>query len=315
MRGTWDRTRTYIKELFVPEFTTTGGTGQGTASFFRIREGERYGTIYGTKFLTKCSELPASVAGDCGTPGASYQINDEGWLVWVGAGNSVTEGITKNLWTTELPGSQSPFGNSIPLSFGHPIRNWVARGQPGEGSVQRDVMGNTFPTYRFTFTNDIQYKKLTLYTLLDATMGHRINNQTRGWGLLDFASRDFDQAGKSVETAKPVGYGWRCGGTCSGAGTGGFYDALGPNNYNVENGSYAKLREVSLTYKVGPIAGAGDWTLGLVGRNIFTITNYSGFDPEVGASGGVSGSGLINQVDAFGAPQLRNFTFSVSTRF
>lgn len=315
MRGTWDRTRTYIKELFVPEFTTTGGTGQGTASFFRIREGERYGTIYGVKFLTQCSELPATVAADCGTPGASYQINDDGWVVWVGAGNTVNDGITKNLWTTVLPGSQSPFGNSVPLSYGHPIRNWVARGESGEGSVQSDVLGNTFPTYRFTFTNDIQYKKLTLYTLLDATMGHRINNQTRGWGLLDFAARDFDQAGKDVASAKPVGYSWRCGPPCNGAGTGGHYDALGPNNYNVENGSYAKLREVSLTYKVGPIAGAGDWTLGLIGRNIFTITNYSGFDPEVGVSGGVSGSGLINQVDAFGFPQLRNFTFSVSTRF
>lgn len=317
MRGTWDRTRTYIKELFVPEFTTNGGTAQGTASFFRIREGERFGTIYGVKLLTKCSELPATVAGDCGTPGASYQLNDEGWLVWVGAGNSIKDGITKNLWTTVLPGSQSPFGNSVPLSFGHPIRNWVPRGEPGEGSVRSDVLGNTFPTYRFTFTNDIQYKKLTLYTLLDATMGHRINNQTRGWGLLDFAARDFDQADRTVETAKPVGYGWRCGPPCNAGGTGGFYDALGPNNYNTENGSYAKLREVSLTYKLGPIAGTGDWTLGLIGRNIFTITNYSGFDPEVGATGGgnVTGSGLINQTDAFGAPQLRNFTFSVSTRF
>lgn len=315
VRGTWDRTRTYVKELFVPEFVFNGGTAQGTASFFKIREGERFGTIYGTaKFLTKCSELPASVAADCGTATSSYQVNDEGWLVWVGPGNSWRDGITKNLWTTFLPASQSPF--SVPLSFGHPIRNWHEAGTPGQGTTQEVVLGNTLPGYRFTFTNDIQFKNLTLYTLLDATMGHRINNQTRGWGLLDYAARDFDQAGKSVETAKPVGYSWRCGSPC-GAGTGGFYDALGANNYNTENGSYAKLREVSLTYKLGPIAGTGDWTLGVVGRNILTITNYSGFDPEVGATAGgnTTGSGLINQTDAFGAPQLRTFTFSVSTRF
>jgi hypothetical protein len=83
----------------------------------------------------------------------------------------------------------------------------------------------------------------------------------------------------------------------------------------VESGSYAKLREVSLTYKFGRIAGVGDWTLGLIGRNLLTITNYSGMDPEVGVGGGSTGSGLINQTDNFDSPTLRSFTFSVSTRF
>jgi hypothetical protein len=119
---------------------------------------------------------------------------------------------------------------------------------------------------------------------------------------------------QTVETAKPLGYGWRVGGS-EGAGTGGFYDILGPNNYNTEDGSYAKLREVSISYKLGPVAGVGNWTLGLVGRNLKTFTNYSGYDPEVGVSGGQAGSGLINQVDAFGYPPLRTFTFSFSTRF
>jgi hypothetical protein len=171
-----------------------------------------------------------------------------------------------------------------------------------------------FPDFRFTFTNDIQYKKLTLYTLLDATIGHEINNQGEGWGLLDLSSAYFDQGDQTVEVAKPVGYGWRAGSPES-SGIGGFYDVLGPNNYVVESGSYAKLRELSLTYKFGKIAGVGDWTLGLVGRNLLKITNYSGMDPEVGVSGGNTGSGLINQTDNFDMPPLRSFTFSISTRF
>jgi hypothetical protein len=111
-----------------------------------------------------------------------------------------------------------------------------------------------------------------------------------------------------------VGYSWRAGGPES-TGTGGFYDVLGPNNYVVETASYAKLREVSLTYKVGRVAGIGDWTVGVIGRNLLTITNYSGLDPETGVAGGSTGSGLINQTDAFGFPTLRTFTFSLSTRF
>ena len=150
--------------------------------------------------------------------------------------------------------------------------------------------------------------------MFDGTFGHDINNQGEGWGLLDFASSYFDQGKNSVETAKPIGYGWRVGGS-EGVGTGGFYDALGPNTYNVEDGSFVKLREVSLTYRVGAVRGIGDWTLGLVGRNLMTFTSYSGYDPEVGVSGGQAGSGLINQVDAFDFPTLRTFTFSLSTRF
>ena len=122
------------------------------------------------------------------------------------------------------------------------------------------------------------------------------------------------QTNVDIETAKPVGYSWRVG-SPEGVGSGGLYDILGPNSYNVEDGTYVKLREASLTYKLGSVAGVGDWTLSLIGRNLLTFTNYSGMDPEVGVQGGNSGSGFINQVDAFGFPTLRTFTFAVSTRF
>jgi hypothetical protein len=46
-----------------------------------------------------------------------------------------------------------------------------------------------------------------------------------------------------------------------------------------------------------------------------TFTHYTGYDPEVGVSGGNSNSGLVNQVDAFDFPNLRTFTFNISTRF
>jgi hypothetical protein len=59
----------------------------------------------------------------------------------------------------------------------------------------------------------------------------------------------------------------------------------------------------------------GEWTAGVTGRNLYTWTNYSGYDPETGVSGGNTGSGLINQTDAFDFPTLRRFTFTLSTRF
>lgn len=341
MRGTWDRTRTYVTELFVPEFLYNGGTAQGSGGFFRITdsaqyrlpdfgpsspnsgrsltngfEANRFGNIWGRKFYKSCGELPgAALQAQCGD-GRAFQVNDQGYVVWVGAGNSWKDGITRNLWQTILPGAQSPWGDRVPLYWGMPIVDRPLRGEPGEGNGINQVLGNVFPDFRFSFSNNVQYKRFTVYALLDATMGHDIYNQGEQWGLFDFNSANFDQRNRTVETAKPMGYGWRTG-PSEAAGIGGFYDVLGPNNYSVEDGSFAKVRELSLTYHVGPVRGIGDWTAGFVGRNLFTFTNYSGYDPEVGATGGgnATGSGIINQVDAFGFPTLRAYTFSLSTRF
>jgi hypothetical protein len=232
--------------------------------------------------------------------------------VWTGAGNSWRDGITKNLWNTKLSAANSPW--NYPLQFGHPIVDRPLAGVKGEGTGVQHVIGNTLPSFRFGFNNTVTYKRLSLYALLDGTIGHKIQNQGEGWGLLDLSSSYFDQGAATVENAKPLGYGWRVGGS-EGAGSGGFYDLLGPNNYNTENGSYAKFREVSLTYTLGRLKGLGDWTVSAIGRNLFTFTNYSGYDPEVGVRGGQAGSGLINQVDAFDFPTLRTYTISISARF
>ena len=327
MHGTWDRTRTFITQLFAPPYVTDGGTGQGTSSFFLITASHdlsngqpenRFGQIWGRKFYKSCSMMPSSLQASCGD-GKDFQVNDQGYVVWVGAGNSWKDGITKNLWETFLPGAQSPFGDKVPLYWGMPIVDRPLRGQPGEGTGINQIIGNVFPNFRFTYNNDISYKRFTAYALLDATIGQNIYNQGEGWGLLDFNSAHFDQGDATVETAKPIGYGWRAGPSES-TGIGGFYDTLNPNNYVVEDGSFAKLREVNVTYRLGALRGVGgDWTVGVVGRNLYTWTKYSGLDPETGATGGSTtngaNSGLINQTDAFGIPTLRSYTLFLSTRY
>jgi hypothetical protein len=196
-----------------------------------------------------------------------------------------------------------------------PIVDRPLAGQPNAGIGINEIIGNVFPDYRFNFSNSVTYKRLTLYGLLDATIGQEIYNQGEQWGLLDLSSANFDMANRTVETAKPIGYGWRTGPSES-TGVGGFYDTLNPNNYNVETGSFAKIRELSASYHFGSVRSVGDWSIGFVGRNLFTFTNYSGLDPEVGANGGSGNtSALVNSTDAFGFPTLRTYTFSLSTRF
>jgi hypothetical protein len=349
MRGTWDRTRTFVTELFAPEFVQDANTAQGTGTFFRITADggksngfpmNRFGNIWGRKFLKSCGDLRAELQSRCGT-GLDFQVNDQGYLVWVGAGNTPADGITRNLWTTRLTdctvanptyqtclaAGQSPFGPA-PLYWGMPIIDRPLAGEPGAGVGIKQILGNVFPDFRFSYSNNVQYKRLNLFALLDGTIGQDIYNQGEGWGLLDLSSSHFDQGGATVETAKPLGYSWR-GGPSESTGIGGFYDLLEPNNYVTENASFAKLREVSLSYKFGAVRGVGDWSVGLIGRNLLTFTNYSGLDPEVGCgttlAGGCGGGGsatqgagnsaFINQVDAFGFPTLRTYTISLSTRF
>ena len=320
MRTSFDRTRNHITELGLPEYFTGAGGGGGDGSLFLItadptkQDGiprNRFGAMWGRKFYAACSEMAASLQSQCGE-GKAYQVNGQGWVTWVGDGNSWKDGITRNLWQTKLSTADSPW--NVPIYFGMPIVDRPLRGEIGETAGKQHILGNALPSYRASYNTTLTYKRLNVYGLFDGTFGHRIDNVNKGWGVFDFQSDYFDQQGRTVEEATPVGYGWRVG-SPEGAGIGGFYDRLGPNNWNVEPGTYVKLREVSVSYKVGPIAGVGDWTFGLVGRNLKTWTSYGGVDPEVGVQGGDGGSAFVNQVDAFNFPPTRNFTFSFTTRF
>ncbi len=331
VKATYDRTISRITELNMAEYFTNAGAGSGNGSFFLITDRttvnhgfpvNQIGNIWGRRFYRNCGELPATVRTSCGA-NQPYQVNNQGYVVWVGgntpaAGDDYTwrDGITSNLWQTKLPQASSPW--NYPLYWGMPIVDRPLAGQFNEGVGNLSVLGNSLPDFRVGLNTTLTYKKFSLYALFDGTFGHEINNQAEGWGLFDFTSNVFDQGsgtGTTVQTAKPVGYTWRVGGT-EGVGVGGLYDILGPNNYNVEDGSYVKIREMSLSYKVGQLAGVGDWTVSFVGRNLMTFTNYSGGDPEIGISGGPSGNGFVNQIDLSTAfPPLRTFSLSVSTRF
>jgi hypothetical protein len=316
-RVIYDRNRSVITQLDVPPIFE-GADLQGTNSIFQIKVGERLGTFYGHRFITSCSELPAPFNGDCGGPTSAFQRNDEGLLVWVGRGNNPGMGITDNLWETKIsnPGkdaSVTPWGITE-LNWGMPILL-----RDNNGAALNVPLGNALPDFRFAVTQDLRYKRFSLYALLDASIGQKVWNQGFHWAHLDFLSNDVDQVGKPIQDVKPIGYYWRTSPADGFTGLGGFYDQLAPNSYTVEDASYAKLRELLFSYHIGPISHTGDWEISIVGRNLFTITGYRGFDPEVGLSGGSqlagAGSGAINAVDAFTFPNLRTFTIGLSSTF
>jgi TonB-linked SusC/RagA family outer membrane protein len=310
-RANYTRNRAVVEKLNVPPFFI-GTTLQATDNVMRVEEGVRFGTMYGVEFMRSCDQLPATHRAQCGAPNSPFQLNNEGWLVWTG-GLNPGQGITDNAWNAILPGADAPYG--VQAAWGMPI---VIRNE--DQSAESRPIGNALPDFRVGFSNTLQWRGLSLYGLVEGVFGRDVWNMTRHWAQLDFLVGELDQGNASVETAKPIGYFYRRGpgGPGGSIGVGGFYDQLAsPNNRLVEDASFIKLREVSAGYNVGRVAGIGDWTVSLVGRNLKTWTDYSGFDPETGVGNTASqaGSGLINAIDAFTFPQLRTISFVLSTTF
>jgi TonB-linked SusC/RagA family outer membrane protein len=311
-RVIWDRTRSRITRLDVPEFVGTITPGPGNLfDIFKFRNGEEIGTIYGFDYVRNCTQLPAPFSTDCGGANSAFRTNDQGFIVWVGAGNQLSEGITRNLWGTNLAQGTGPWGNRT--NWGMPITL-----RDSTNNVAFVPVGNGLPKYHWGLSQNFDYKRLNVYGLLDAYRGQKLWNIAYHWSLGDFQSSEIDQSGKSVETAKPIGYYWRRGPSNSpggNTGVGGLYDALGPSTFSVEDASFVKLREITINYRIGSVGGAGDWKIGLVGRNLKTWTDYRGFDPESGNTTGPLNSSALTPVAGYRFPNLRSYTFQLSTSF
>jgi len=71
----------------------------------------------------------------------------------------------------------------------------------------------------------------------------------------------------------------------------------------IEDGSYMRLRSVSLTYNVPFKAGFFKYaTVYLTGNNLVTLTKYKGYDPEFSATESIFGQGVDNTLE----PQFRS---------
>ena len=96
------------------------------------------------------------------------------------------------------------------------------------------------------------------------------------------------------------------------------YYSLNSENF-IEDGSFARLRYVTLSYKfpkeiLNKLSISG-LELYATGRNLLTITDYSGVDPEVNTFGaGISGAGSVS-IDNLGTPNVKGFDLGLKFRF
>ena len=297
-----DRTRQVITEWNLPERLYS--FQQMPRAFF-LGEGSDLGVMYGNRWIRNIDDLyadPAKAAlsgpGQAWSPD-SVMINEDGYVVRRSAYGTPNERAIKFTYCKR----QDASGNCLETS-------------------QTTQIGNANPDFNLSFGLRFSYRRLVVNGLLDWSYGGDLYNGTRQWAFQATRDRVQDQAAKPQNAAT-------CGVVADpmpacpqkalpyyGVG---FYNGLDPNDYFVEPGSYAKLKEMSVSYtfvadqlrRIG-LRGFHELRLSFIARNLFTLTKYSGLDPEVS---GLFGDPFQVRMDWFQYPLFRTFSTTVELSF
>jgi TonB-linked SusC/RagA family outer membrane protein len=170
------------------------------------------------------------------------------------------------------------------------------------------LLGNATPKFTFGFINDISYKNFILSFMFQGVQGSQVFSETQAYlwgGLGDMKNATTAEAvpenlwSPTNETNNPA---W--------SKTGHIYN--GSSRY-VYNSSYAKLKNVSLSYEV-PRSVLGRAKINSLrvyvsGQNLICITPYKGYDPEIDQQ---PNGNAITQGQEFGViPNPKSVTFGV----
>lgn len=167
----------------------------------------------------------------------------------------------------------------------------------------RTIIGNPHPKFTAGLNNSISYKNIDISFFLQAVYGNEIFNEIR---------REHESMSTTYNQLASTSNRWT-GENSSYSMPRAIYADPNDNNRRsdryVENGSFLKLRNLNIAYRLPE-----RWTksLSLQGAkiyanidNLFTITKYSGLDPEVG----------VNGYDYVIYPPARTFMFGVNINF
>jgi len=240
----------------------------GPDGLFFIKAGEKYGAIYGYDWVRTLDQMAQQLPA--GKTITDYEVNSDGYVVPVGTQGTVNEKPIKLL--------------------------------DDDGNLAFVEIGNGNPDFIMGISNTIQWKGFQFYLLIDVKQGGDVYNRKSQWLTRDNRNGIEDMANVPAAQKKTLDY------------FQGFYDVNTNNKYWVEDASFIKLREFAVGYSFNPsslklfkgvVKGI---TARVIGRNLLTISDYSGYDPEVGS--------IRNPFDGTGTyPNFRNVAFSLQLDF
>lgn len=255
------------------EYVGELGRPDFTIGYTKVASNEIYGNLYSSRFATSLDQVKTSKLILQGQSVEDvFTINNYGYVV-----------------RKDLVGTRDEAKMSVLDENG--------------ATSQKEFIGNMIPDFNMNLINVLNYKNWMLYFTLSWQQGGVLYNNTKLY--MSFAGRNaafWDMSDRSWEQKKPMTY---------------------LNQHSrasfTEDATFLKMREMALNYTltnkqlqkwgVPFISGI---KFGLVGRNLFTLTEYSGPDPETRTVEG----GTLNGSDTPKYPSdIRTITGTVTIDF
>ncbi|MEL7585893.1 MAG: TonB-dependent receptor [Prolixibacteraceae bacterium] len=169
----------------------------------------------------------------------------------------------------------------------------------------RMIVGDPNPDFIFGWSNNFSYKGFDLSVYMQGSYGNDIINVQRAetnvsgpWGnqrreILNrwTPTNTNTNVSRARVTVDPL---------------------LLQSSWLIEDGSYLRVKTMTLGYTFTKLKMMSSLRIYVTGQNLFTITDYSGFDPEVNSQGN---SNLQMGVDYNAYPSAKAFMFGVSASF
>ena len=174
----------------------------------------------------------------------------------------------------------------------------------------RTFFGNPNPDFTLGINLNVAYKRFDISTNLYGSFGNEILNETRYF-------QDFLPSFQNSKSIPLLTESWlptRPSTVWPIVENNTYFSTNGViNNFYVEDGTYMRVKQLSLGYTINPATlkryGIDKARVFVQGANLFTITNYSGLDPEV--AGSTSNFG----VDKGNYPPMKTFNVGISLTF
>lgn len=206
--------------------------------------------------------------------------------------------------TAELRGQGFSNTRGQRLIANQPLNVWYLYQWDGLDKVTgKDILngqvyaGSPNPSTLLGISTDVTWKKFSAALNFNGTFGHKIFNNTAASVL------GITNLGRGQNITKDL---------LQGDVKEDITNSAAPSTRYLEKGNYLKLANMSIGYRVGDIGrNIRNLYISLTGQNMFVITKYTGFDPEVNTDGGIDGIPSLG-IEYIPYPSARTFQLGVS---
>jgi TonB-linked SusC/RagA family outer membrane protein len=203
-------------------------------------------------------------------------------------------------------------GTKQDVKPGDPIYKDLNGDSALDATFDRTVIGHALPKFTYGFTSNLTVGRFNLYVLIQGVQGVDILNENK----IEMESGNA-YANKFSYVYSDT---WRGEGTSNTLPKAGstLRRNLGVTSDMLENGSYLRFKTITLSYDL-PLSKLSTAfktaSLYATAQNLFTITDYSGYDPEVNSYPNSQGNYTSLSVDYNPYPNIKTYTVGMKLGF